>query len=1177
MDSFEEKSLGPSRAEKDAAEARSNGKSIDDSAAAREDGRADGNGDLDPVAGGIEEKSPLGEKVPQEEKAASPEKAPGLDAVASEAVSALLGDDRVQGVLYDAKLALAALRQSQSTTKEDQAQNALAYQECIRRIREVVRRVVPTGATMIVTSKGDEELLDLYGRQAWHFPQALDGTYSGSYPTDGTAVIAHLEALRARGGDYLIFPAPALWWLDSYPKFALHLEQNYPVIFREEATCVIFRLQKLGDIDAGAWRPRLARLMSDYRERFESEPAILDWDTGVELKDAFPGETVFSPAIPLDTLPYADHSIPIVALSSAAPTIQAEAKRVASHAVVTLTSLDEMEGIPDPGISTAEGVIDISHVSEEAGASLPSTSIVIPTFNGGDQLKLCLRALEETLPEPFHGEVIVVDDGSREETQALLRAWPKSRLRLQVLRNRTNSGFVESCNRGARAATGDILVFLNDDTLPQAGWLSALLRIFHAHPDAGAVGGMLLYPDGRLQEAGNVIFSDGSGANFGRGEYHVDDPLYNYVREVDYCSAALLATPRALFTELGGFDERYRPGYYEDTDYCFALRQHGRRVYYQPASVVVHSEGATGGTDLSAGAKRYQAVNRVKFVQKWREILQSQPSPPRRFDVRTWHELAVRDGQASSAQTEARRALVCAPLLPEFDRESGSRRVFHLIEFLREAGCAVSFVSENPLDGDGRYVRLLHERQVAVYRGFGPQTTELFRLGGFDIAIFAFWHLAEAHMDELRRVSPETRIIVDAIDLHWLRDARHHFLNTLDGSSKGLDSRFARKMVGELNTYAAADAVLTVSDKEAQTINDLLGDRACAHTVPDYEDARTSTVPFSERRGMVFIGNFRHEPNLDAAAFLCEEIVPRLDPALLAEHPVYIVGNEPPEDVLAYGREMEFVHVVGWVPSLLPYLQNARVSLVPVRYGAGTKRKLLLAIMAGTPVVSTSMGVEGLGLSHGRHVLVADDAARFAKQTQKLVSDSKTWERLVRQGADRVASVHGREAVRARFRDAIASTVERQPAGIEVRAEQADRIREVLPECVPAGASVLVISDGDPDLLDLPGRDARHFPVGSDGRHKEADPRDGKEAIEWLEKQRAKGGHYLLIPPTGFWWLKRYDEFAEHLGDRYKRVWADDACIVYRLRRHKKSKPKKTPKKPKEARKERSEPREERS
>ena len=273
-------------------------------------------------------------------------------------------------------------------------------------------------------------------------------------------------------------------------------------------------------------------------------------------------------------------------------------------------TLEAAEAGTGPGLSDLgpHFTVDVARTGTEARETTTSSSIIIPTYDGWDQLELCLAALDETLPEAFDGEVIVVDDGSREETRAVLerREAGASRLNLKVVRNEENCGFTESCNRGAAVAQGDMLVFLNDDTLPQMGWLSSLLRTFREHPDVGAVGGKLLYPDGSLQEAGNVVFTDGSGANFGRGDYCADDPLYSYVREVDYCSAALLATPRQLFEKIGGFDERYSPAYYEDTDYCFAVRKQGLRVLYQPESVVVHTEGATGGTDLTSGVKRYQ-------------------------------------------------------------------------------------------------------------------------------------------------------------------------------------------------------------------------------------------------------------------------------------------------------------------------------------------------------------------------------------------------------------------------------------------------------------------------------------------------------------------------------------------------------------------------------------------
>jgi GT2 family glycosyltransferase len=257
----------------------------------------------------------------------------------------------------------------------------------------------------------------------------------------------------------------------------------------------------------------------------------------------------------------------------------------------------------------------------------PSVSIIIPTYNRPGLMASCYRALRETLPPSVDAEVIIVDDGSTDgfdDLERLVQDDPRAVL----LRNDVNAGFVTSVNRGAGAATGDFLVFLNNDTIPLPGWLRPLLRTFRDRPDAGVVGGKLVYPDGRLQEAGAIVFSDGSAANFGSGDPDPDAPEYSYLREVDYVSGALFVTRRSLFRDLGGFDRIYGFGYCEDSDYCFKVRAHGLRAYYQPESAIVHMEGGTSGTDVTQGPKRFQVINRETFVARWRSDLARQPSPP---------------------------------------------------------------------------------------------------------------------------------------------------------------------------------------------------------------------------------------------------------------------------------------------------------------------------------------------------------------------------------------------------------------------------------------------------------------------------------------------------------------------------------------------------------------------
>jgi GT2 family glycosyltransferase len=566
-----------------------------------------------------------------------------LDQLSERVESLLDRQEWIQSGLYDLNLSLSALGR-----RDDGSQDGrVAYLESVRAVREVVRRKLPHDACIVVVSKGDE-LLDLYGRRAWHFPQGADGRYAGYYPPDGTAVIAHLEALRSHGADYLLFPKLALWWLDSYPKFLAHLHRHYPVVVDDSDKCLIFALERQKELPATVWRPRLLQLVEDYASEAGVDPAVLDWHTNLAIKELLPNQAVFSPPTEDTALPYLDGSVDIVVVSSPDATALREARRVAGHALVMLEpSEDEPRSDGHSGIPERLET-SIERVNGEGRHSAPATSIVIPTYDGAEQLGRCLDALDDTLPDPFEGEVIVVDDGSASKVRELLDSWSDgdARFEVKVVRNRSNVGFVESCNRGAAAARGEILLFLNDDTLPQFGWLPALLRMFKSHPQAGAVGGKLLYPDGRLQEAGNVVYSDGSAANFGRGDYRVDDPIYNFVRAVDYCSGALLATPRKLFDEIGGFDKRYSPAYYEDADYCFAVRDRGYDVLYQPESVVVHVEGVTGGTDVTRGTKKFQVRNRERFAEKWGTALDDQPDPVTTYDLKTWYALADR-GPAS--------------------------------------------------------------------------------------------------------------------------------------------------------------------------------------------------------------------------------------------------------------------------------------------------------------------------------------------------------------------------------------------------------------------------------------------------------------------------------------------------------------------------------------------------
>ncbi len=508
-----------------------------------------------------------------------------------------------------------------------------------------------------------------------------------------------------------------------------------------------------------------------------------------------------------------------------------------------------------------------------------------------------------------------------------------------------------------------------------------------------------------------------------------------------------------------------------------------------------------------------------------------------------------------------RRALVMAPVLPEFDRESGSRRIFDLLMFLCEAGWSVTFVAQRGAGGE-RYVRILQQAGIATYVGFDQLTDQMMSMGHFDLALFEFWNIAEQHLAFIRRASPETHVVVDSIDLHFVRHARRVFLPAQPGGRAGLlDNSYGSEMVRELNIYAAADGVLAVSEKEADMVNDLLGDPQAARCVPDCEEFEASTRPFSERKGILFLGSFRHTPNVDAIDHFCRQVIPCLDPKVLAADPLQIVGTGLDDNIRRIARGIPNVIPIGWVPSVLPYIERARIMVVPLLYGAGTKRKLVQSLMIGTPTVSTGVGIEGLGLTHRKQVLVGDNPRDFARHVENLCRDPALWGRLATNGRAHVLPVHGREVARKRFLTALDAVLERKPKKSHLTVPDQDhryrislhyqrlaqRVREAIASHVPEGATVLVASRGDPAFLQVAGRDGRHFPQDEGGGYAGYHPADSAAAISHLEQLRARGGNYFVLPGTAFWWRSFYGEFQRHLEATSDRVIEGEDAIIYQL------------------------------
>lgn len=639
--------------------------------------------------------------------------------------------------------------------------------------------------------------------------------------------------------------------------------------------------------------------------------------------------------------------------------------------------------------ATEPGALRFAHVAK------PTASIVIPVHG---QLPLTLRCLHSLAAsgDATSFEVIIVDDASPDGSADVLPHVEG----LVYVRNETNLGFIGSCNAGSMAARGEFLVFLNNDTLVQPGWLDSLLATFRQFPDTGLVGSKLVYPDGRLQEAGGIVYRSGAAANYGRNA-DPTEPRFNFVREVDYCSGACIAIRTKIFNQLGGFDSHYAPAYFEDTDLGMRVRECGLKVRYQPASVVVHLEGASSGTDTRVGVKSYQVLNQQKFIERWAKRLASHPLDPDRSDVDD--SAAIR----AATHRDQRRILVIDSYTPTPDRDSGSVRMVELMKLLIEEGCTVVFMSQN-LSHDGTYTEALQQLGVEVWwQPWVKYLPHWLAPNGkrFDAIIVSRHYVLLPLLPMLRELAPQARIVFDTVDLHFLREQRE----AERGGSESSRSAAVRTQRAELSLVRTVDTTWVVSCVEKDLLQSMVP-TADISIVSNIHSVVEGNPGFGERRDLAFVGSFRHPPNVDAAQWLVMEIFPLVRRSL-PDVRLHLVGADAPESFAQYNG-VEGVLVRGHVPDLEALLDTVRISLAPLRYGAGIKGKVNQSLSRGLPVVATGCAVDGMFLADGQDVLRADEAEDFARAVVRLYGDHALWQTLRDGGLENTRLHFSRDAAR---------------------------------------------------------------------------------------------------------------------------------------------------------------------
>jgi O-antigen biosynthesis protein len=611
----------------------------------------------------------------------------------------------------------------------------------------------------------------------------------------------------------------------------------------------------------------------------------------------------------------------------------------------------------------------------ESGATLqlpqpanPTVSIILVLFNRAELTLACLRSIAENHNLDF--EVVIVDNASQDETHQVLE-----RVRgAHIFRNDSNRHFLAGANQAARECRGEYILLLNNDAQLLPGTIENALRTIRSSSDIGAVGGKIILLDGSLQEAGSIIWKDGSCTGYGRG----DDPaaaMYNFRRDVDYCSGAFLLTARETWNELNGFDPVFEPAYYEETDYCMRLWERGLRVVYEPSAAIIHYEFASSKSMSSA--TRLQARNQKVFAERHRATLEGRAEP------------GVDKLVYARSRVVQRRILFVDDRVPHTWLGSGFPRANALHRVLNRMGYFITSYPVDVIDEPWQEAYSDLPREIEIMKGMGRHLLDPFlrnRRGFYSTIIVSRPHNMEV-VASIRAAHPECFENVDLIyDAEALFAEREVSRRKLMGNPMS-EAEFRSAFESEIQLAAQADCVITVSSNEEKLFRShgIKRVEVLGHSI----EAIPGDTPFDSREGFLFVGAVHSElsPNADSLIWFLDKIFPRIREKL-GDVPFTIVGLNRSERIQAMVQPP--VRITGHLPVLDDLYASARVFVAPTRFAAGIPHKIHEAAARGLPVVTTPLLAKQLNWTE-RELALAQTAEAFAEQCIAIYTDRERW------------------------------------------------------------------------------------------------------------------------------------------------------------------------------------------
>ncbi len=596
-------------------------------------------------------------------------------------------------------------------------------------------------------------------------------------------------------------------------------------------------------------------------------------------------------------------------------------------------------------------------------------SVIVVLFNQAGLSYKCLCHLSESIDIDY--QLIIIDNASTDNTNELIQRISGAK----IIRMEENIGFLRAVNIASSHAEGEFIVLLNNDAMVAQDALSISVRRMKFNPNAGAVSGMIQLWNGLLQEAGSIIWSDGSCAGYGRNS-SPEDSEFQFVRNVDYCSGAYLMIRRELFLSLGGLDDDFAPAYYEETDLCVRIIKAGYEIVYDPLIKIKHFEFAS---EVSPGwAVNLQKRNQNIFLLKHKEFLLNQR--PANSNIYTARQRTPKG---------KKNILVIDDRVPMPWLGQGYPRAAEIVKSLVSEGHNVThYPLQIPSDSYADISASLPD-VVEVMREHGTCKLRDFltsRKGYFNVIFVSRPHNIKAVSDIIEidvTLLNGVKIIYDAEAVFAIRE---FVKQELEGNFISDITR--RKMIADevaLSKYA--DVVTTVSRSEAELF--LTNDKNNVHVLGHGITVKENNIGYECRTNFLFVGALTQDrtPNSDSIEWFISSVWPIIKSKLGEGIKLNLVGACDAPFIKIIKSDDILLH--GIVPDLKEFFNSCRVFIAPTRFAAGVPHKVHEAAANGLPIVSSTLIAEQLLWQD--IIPNTSDPEVFAQECVKLYTDKNHW------------------------------------------------------------------------------------------------------------------------------------------------------------------------------------------